>query len=150
MYLPGAGCLRVALVGLTNEQHSWKAFEYALNTFDPGEWKLVLVTVVEDVKFSTVVSLTAREAVEALQANVRKAHVLVDDAVKVAESRGFKVEGYVFTGDPGEQLVNAARAYGAEIIVLGCRPLSKIKRFLLGSVSRKVLELADTNVLIVK
>jgi nucleotide-binding universal stress UspA family protein len=54
-------------------------------------------------------------------------------------------------GSPGQALVEAAREYGADLIVVGYHGTSSIvEQFLLGSVSRKVLQSAKTPVLVVK
>jgi len=53
-------------------------------------------------------------------------------------------------GDPAEQLILAARADQADLIVVGSRGLSTIPRLVLGSVARKVLLHADASVLVVR
>lgn len=53
-------------------------------------------------------------------------------------------------GDPADQLIAAAAALGADLIVVGTRGLSAIPRLLLGSVARKVLLHAPQSVLVVR
>jgi nucleotide-binding universal stress UspA family protein len=54
-------------------------------------------------------------------------------------------------GSPGQALVEAAKEYGADLIVVGYHGTSSlVEQFLLGSVSRKVLQSAKTPVLVVK
>lgn len=54
-------------------------------------------------------------------------------------------------GSPGQALVEAANEYGADLIVVGYHGTSSIvEQFLLGSVSRKVLQSAKMPVLVVK
>ncbi len=50
-------------------------------------------------------------------------------------------------GDPAEEIIAEARAWEADMVVVGCRGLRGI-RGMMGSVSRKVLGLADYSVLI--
>ncbi|MBK7687758.1 MAG: universal stress protein [Elusimicrobia bacterium] len=52
-------------------------------------------------------------------------------------------------GFPAETLLDAAGARGADVIVMGRRGLSRLDRFLIGSVSRKVASHAAGSVLIV-
>ena len=53
-------------------------------------------------------------------------------------------------GDPADQLIRAAAAVGADLIVVGSRGLSTLPRLLLGSVARKVLLHAPQSVLVVR
>ena len=53
-------------------------------------------------------------------------------------------------GDPAFAILDAAVRYQAQIIVIGSRGMKAIKRFLLGSVSEKVLVHASCSVLIVR
>lgn len=53
-------------------------------------------------------------------------------------------------GDPAAVLADVAEEQGAQLIVLGDRGLTAVKRFLLGSVSNKLAHHAPCNVLIVR
>lgn len=53
-------------------------------------------------------------------------------------------------GDPADEIIRAAEELGVDLVVLGSHGTSGIKRFLLGSVSDRVLEYAPCSVLIVK
>ena len=53
-------------------------------------------------------------------------------------------------GDPAATVVHYAEEFDADLIVIGTRGLGEIKSVLMGSVSRKITNLAQKNVLIVK
>ena len=53
-------------------------------------------------------------------------------------------------GEPAHEIVEIARTDNVDLIVVGSRGLSGIKKFLLGSVSKKVLEHAHCSVLVVR
>ena len=53
-------------------------------------------------------------------------------------------------GDPADEIIRAAQDLEVDLVILGSHGTSGIKRFLLGSVSRRVLEYASCSVLIVK
>jgi nucleotide-binding universal stress UspA family protein len=63
---------------------------------------------------------------------------------------GIEVERFSPVGDPADAILEAARAFDAELIVVGARSLGTIGRFVLGSVSTKVMHGAGCDVLIVK
>lgn len=56
----------------------------------------------------------------------------------------------VAVGHPAEQIVHRAEVEGADLIVLGHRGKSAVARWLLGSVSKRVLSYAPCSVLIVR
>ncbi len=56
----------------------------------------------------------------------------------------------IVTGDPAEEIVRLAKIYDADLIILGSRGLTGIKRILLGSVSSQIVEDAPCSVLVVK
>ena len=75
---------------------------------------------------------------------------LLVDAHDALEKGGITSTGYAPVGDPAEKILEAANAFGADLIVLGARSLGTVERFALGSVSTKVMHDADCDILIVK
>lgn len=81
---------------------------------------------------------------------------LVAEARRVADDtasrllRGRSATGRVVEGDPCDEIVAAARVWGASLIVLGARGLGAIKELLLGSVSLEVVRRAPCPVLVCK
>lgn len=65
-------------------------------------------------------------------------------------NRPYEVETEWLQGDPALAILEAAGRHEAQMIVLGARGMKAIKRFLLGSVSQKVLVHASCSVLIVR
>jgi nucleotide-binding universal stress UspA family protein len=53
-------------------------------------------------------------------------------------------------GDPAEEIIRLANIYKADLIVIGSRGLTGIKRIVQGSVSYQVVEEASCSVLVVK
>jgi nucleotide-binding universal stress UspA family protein len=76
------------------------------------------------------------------------------DVVARAESRfeeaGFAVEKQVREGDPADTLISVAEENGADLIAVGARGRSGLRRFALGSVSAKLTHHAPTSLLIVR
>ncbi|MEO7869072.1 MAG: universal stress protein [Candidatus Limnocylindria bacterium] len=78
---------------------------------------------------------------------------LTDIAVRACErlgSAGLAATTELREGAPADQLIRAADADGADLIVLGSRGLSTLPRLLLGSVARSVLLHAPVSVLILR
>jgi nucleotide-binding universal stress UspA family protein len=66
------------------------------------------------------------------------------------ESQGSTVVTDAREGDPAAVILDVAREQDADLIVIGARGLSGLRRFLLGSVSSKLAHSADCSLLIVR
>jgi nucleotide-binding universal stress UspA family protein len=67
----------------------------------------------------------------------------------VAERQGVDVEFHSAMGQPAEALIELAERVKADLIVVGNRGMSGMKRFVLGSVPNKISHRAPCSVLIV-
>lgn len=74
----------------------------------------------------------------------------LDAARKLAADRGASCTSHVVVGDPAETIVHFARQQQCEMIVIGTRGLGSLPGLLLGSVTTKVLHLAEIPVLALK
>lgn len=72
------------------------------------------------------------------------------EVVHEARSRGTEAAFLVWEGDPGEAILNAAAAEGADLIVVGSRGRGPVGRLLLGSVSDHIVRHADCPVVVVR
>jgi nucleotide-binding universal stress UspA family protein len=62
----------------------------------------------------------------------------------------FDSELEIVTGDPAEEIIRLANIYHADLIAIGSRGLTGVKRILQGSVSSQVVADANCSVLVVK
>jgi nucleotide-binding universal stress UspA family protein len=86
----------------------------------------------------------------AISEETDESHVLLDRALAKAVAAGVDAETEIVEGNPGREIVDAARLRGADVIVVGSRGLGKLSSMFLGSVSSDVLSKADRPVLVVK
>jgi nucleotide-binding universal stress UspA family protein len=75
---------------------------------------------------------------------------LLDEALKVFEGFPGVVETVIRSGDAGRQIIAEVEKGEYDLIVMGSRGLGAFSRAMLGSVSNKVLNHVDTNVLIIR
>lgn len=73
-----------------------------------------------------------------------------DTMAEALERIGIPSIAHVRTGDPAPEILAAAEAAGADLIVTGSRGLGGIDRLLLGSVARNVITHARCSVLVVR
>jgi len=75
---------------------------------------------------------------------------LVEQSVRKLIKAGFTAEPLCQFGNPAEKIIEAASKQHADLIVMGAKGLAAIDRFLLGSVSTRVVQHANCSVLVVR
>jgi nucleotide-binding universal stress UspA family protein len=88
----------------------------------------------------------ARAAAPSRQQHAQMAQEMVD---RLAES-GLRAEPECRDGDPAEQILQAAEAAAADLVVVGTHGRTGLSRLLMGSVARNVLNHAPCSVLVVR
>lgn len=68
---------------------------------------------------------------------------------KAAKDTGLQVESVLLEGHPAEEIVNFAEKNGMDLIIIGSLGKSKVERFLIGSISEKVIRNSKVPVLVV-
>lgn len=76
--------------------------------------------------------------------------VAVEAVVQRARSAGADATGLAWDGEPGETIVDAAQAEGADLIVVGTHDRGAVGRLFLGSVSDYVVRHARCPVMVVR
>jgi nucleotide-binding universal stress UspA family protein len=79
-----------------------------------------------------------------------EAKALVAKTADALRTAGVNVTTAIVQGDPKSIIIDDAKAWGADLIVLGSRGRKGLERFLLGSVSEAVLRHAHCSVGIVR
>ena len=77
------------------------------------------------------------------------ADVLGRGEYKLREA-GFAVEKHAREGDPAQTILDVADEHNADLIVVGARGTTGLRRFMLGSVAAKLSHNAPTSLLIVR
>jgi nucleotide-binding universal stress UspA family protein len=75
---------------------------------------------------------------------------LVEQSVRKLIKAGFTAEPLCQLGKPAEEIMKVASKQHADLIVIGAKGLGAIARFLLGSVSTRVVQHANCSVLVVR
>lgn len=95
----------------------------------------------------TVVSVVYSQHGEARRDEADQA---VKRAVELLNADGIQADGVVLEGRAAESLVEEASRRGADLIIVGTRGRTGLERVLVGSVSERVIGLAQCSVLVVK
>jgi nucleotide-binding universal stress UspA family protein len=118
----------------------------------PPETVFSVLTVAEVVTPPPMVELVPAAAdVADIQRNAdTAASTTAVAAAAELESRGFKADRVGKEGDPKTTIVDHAKEWGADLIVVGSSEKSRIEKLILGSVSESVIKHAPCSVLVIK
>lgn len=138
------------LLAVDGSDNSRRAAYYALNLLrENSNLEITIIHVVnfrkELVKYSPIMDIRdiEREVMEG-------GREILDEQALIFENDGYRVNKVVDDGDPGLKVSQYAKEGGFDQIILGTRGLSDLKGLVLGSVSHKVIHLAQCPVTLVK
>ena len=129
------------LAAVDGSEHANKALEYAVQLGKNFGAKLALIHVEED----KLVRIGGPQVVDCI--GTIGECILNDVSTKV---QGISFDKMLKYGSPAEIIIKVAKKANVDIIVLGSRGLSSVRRFLLGSVSDDISMHARSSVLIVR
>ena len=150
--------IRRFVVGYDCCPNAQRALEFLCSLDPPSRTRAVLVNVIEPMPMPPSGSLLPattrayiRREIAALNANsLKNAKQALDLAVARMKRCGWSATGVVRVGAPLEGLLGAAEDARADVLVLGARAVSGVKRMLLGSVANGALNLSKVPVLLVR
>jgi nucleotide-binding universal stress UspA family protein len=82
--------------------------------------------------------------------NTAMAETLMNDGAAYAETNGVEVEKFIKVGEPPDEIVFLAMEKKIDLIVLGERGETGVRRLLLGSTAEEVIRFARCSILVVK
>src|SRR6056297_811605 len=149
------------LIAVDGSERSLEAAKKALDLFESGNVDITIITILKEVESSVydvpygASSTMSAETMQDLR-DQRKEEAketgrkIVNEAASIFESLGREVNQIIRLGDPADEICDYAEENNIDMIVLADKGHGGVKRFLLGSISDKVVRHADTSVLVVK
>ncbi|MER3426513.1 MAG: universal stress protein [Pyrinomonas sp.] len=133
------------LVAFDGSEQSRKAFELGLEIAGRFRAKLFVISVIQLPEPATSV-----EIAELL--DHEREHLLSEAAhlQKRADHLGIEFEAHIAAGHPAEQIIRHAEDCRADMIIMGRRGRTRVTRWILGSISERVLRYAHCPVTVVK
>ena len=131
------------LVAYDGSESSKRALEEAAKLCDNGATMTVVSVAEELPQFGRAAAMLVPEEHEERRRELREAGAMLSE-------RGIAARFVERRGDAATKILEEAEKEEAELIVMGTRGLASGKRWLLGSVSTKVLHHASSNVLVVR
>ena len=87
---------------------------------------------------------------EIRQAREQEGNVLLNAGVRRLKRRGLTIEKRLAHGHPADQMLSLTKRKNADLLVVGSRGMTGLRRFFLGSVSHNLVQHAPCSVLVVR
>jgi len=130
--------VRRVLLAVDGSKSSDQALQFLLKHMSPtsnGRIEVQVLQVLPPFAYT-------KEAMACVARTTRYAHKL--------ETAGYIVKDTIRAGDPAEEIIKAATSFHADLLVVGAKGLGAVGRFLLGSVSSKLIRHSPSSILVVR
>lgn len=153
--------MKKILVAVDGSQKAQKAAQKAAELADKLEAEVTLIHVYTESaripvnQFNEVASYLSAETLENIMEQQEdtikeKMQKIVDEDAKFFEKRGLKPEKILLHGDPADVVCEYAEDNNFDLIIVADKGHGKVERFLLGSISDKIVRHAKISVMVVK
>ncbi len=150
----GANMINHIVVAVDASPSSDNAVEMGINLAKGLDAKLSFLNVIRDMQLpESVMRMAEVEHIQGPRSDVLRfvGEKTLKMADKKAKEQGLmNADQKVAVGDPATEITDFAKKKSADLIIIGTRGHGELKGMFLGSVSRKVSNLAEVNVLIVR
>ena len=137
------------LVAVDDSKFSEAAADAVVSQYPPGRSEVRVVHVLQPIAVSVPPQMAPGYTPE-LAARIKEAESLVERIAQNLRAAGFRVEGQVVKGDVREGVVDTAKEWKADLVILGSHGRTGLRRLLLGSVAEFVARHAPCSVEIVR
>jgi len=144
------------LVAVDPSQHSREAIRFVKSVEWPKKSEIYLMHVIEMKHAPSLMPSGGPSSWDRVISQVRgqlvteAKHFLEQTKKEILEQSSVTINTFVVEGLPGGEILHAVEEHQIDLIILGTRGLSNVKRFLLGSTSDWVLRDATCSVLLVR
>ncbi len=155
-----ASPLRRIILATDGSDASAKALRFVLSKFQPnrstgkGRWVPIHVSVIHVIARHPLAPMEIGTTIPWIKQRELKVkevgRKLLEQSMEKLIEAGFTAEPLCQLGNPAEKIMNVASKHHADLIVMGAKGLGAIARFLLGSVSTRVVQHANCAVLVVR
>lgn len=140
--------MKKILVTTDGSENSVRALEMAKKQAELTEGELTILTVIDPISMYgySYPELSERDTKVLTSAG----EYVLTEALKVLENFQGEIETKLKNGSPADEILKEAENGDYDLIVMGSRGLGVFSRRMLGSVSHKILNHTQTNVMIIK
>ena len=136
------------LVAFDGSEQSYQAFDFALDMSQMCPGAAVNIIVLSVAQPPEPIDIVEMDAI--IDSATRHYEDLFKVLREKAKERNYEIKTEVAIGHPADQIVRYAYENACDMVIMGQRGKSKIERWMLGSVSKRVATHAACTVIIVK
>ena len=136
------------LVAFDGSKQSYQAFDFALDMSKMCPGAAVTIIVLSVAQPPEPIDIVEMDAM--IDNATRHYEDLFKGLREKAKERNYEIQTEVTIGHPADQIIRYAYENACDMVVMGQRGKSKIERWMLGSVSKRVATHAACTVVIVK
>jgi len=141
--------LQRVVCAVDGSETSLRAADTAIALAAASKAELVFVHVLDDELIRDVANVMEDDGIEARQRLQRVAEELLRHVVELAAREEVAAQSRLATGDPPHAIDDAARELGADVIVVGKVGRRGVRKWLMGSVTRRLVESTRIPVLVI-
>ena len=141
--------LQRVVCAVDGSETSLRAADTAIALAAASKAELVFVHVLDDELIRDVANVMEDDGIEARQRLQRGAEELLRHVVELAAREEVAAQSRLATGDPPHAIDEAARELGADVIVVGKVGRRGVRKWLIGSVTRRLVESTHIPVLVI-
>ena len=138
--------MKKILVAHDGSKASEKALKKALAIAETFNSSVTIISVIPELYLTELMEMDRTRIVETLTEETKD----MMEKIKKAPKKVKALKTIIRQGNPAEEILEAAAKMKADVIVTGSHGRHGAQRFLLGSVSSKVVDHAECDVLVVK
>jgi len=132
--------------------HSYSAIRHTVETFDLHEKEIFIISVKENPELLPIEAALDKNWLDNIEKQ-QKIHATkaINKAKALLDKEGIKLSNEtIATGNPAQKIIEYVNREDIDLVVMGARSKSNLSTFLLGSVSKRVLENTHSDVLIIR
>ncbi len=134
------------LVAHDGSKTSEKALRTALEIGQKFNSQITVISIIPELYLTELTEMDRMRILDTLTAETEK----MMDKLKTRAKKVRPIKTIIRQGDPAEEVIDAAKRTKADVIITGSHGRHGAQRFLLGSVSSKIVDHAECSVLVVK
>ncbi|MFP4021815.1 MAG: universal stress protein [Halanaerobium sp.] len=153
--------MKKILVAVDGSESAQKAAQKAAEIAGDLEAEVTLIHVYTETaqipvnQFNEVASYLSAETMESIMEQQEntikdKRQKILDQDAQFFQEQGLEVDKVLLHGDPADEVCEYAAENNFDLIVVADKGHGKVERFLLGSISDKIVRHAETSVMVVK
>jgi nucleotide-binding universal stress UspA family protein len=139
------------LITVDGSEHSISAVKHAVNLFDLKNKEIFIISIKENPELLPMEASLDKNWFDAIEKQ-QKIHAAkaINKAKMILEHEQIQIQNeIILTGNPAQKIIEFSEKEKVDLIVMGARTKTDLSKLLLGSVSKRVLENVDSDVLVI-